>query len=204
MNQRERLKDLIVNFCNENGNRTFTLKQLNERFNNYEAVDIGGKTPQATVRRLLQELRNDNFISFLDYSGCYTLRGVDLLESEQEETKTIDISNEKPMLKEYLIETYVRKTKWAELARQRLGCYCLFPNCSNTFIKNDGTRYVEVHHIIPLCQGGEDGLWNLSVLCAHHHRMSHFADAKTVLEIQNFLIEKVKLNIAKRRLEATI
>ena len=62
-------------------------------------------------------------------------------------------------------------------------------------IKKDGSRYIGVHHIIPLCKGGEDGLWNLSVLFARHHRMAHYSDRKTRFDMQKFLITKVRPQI---------
>ncbi len=195
MNQREKLKDLIVDFCNEEGCRTFSLVELHSKCGNYEKIGIGGKTPQATVRRLLQELRDINFISFLEKSGCYTLRGIDLLNSEKEELKTISVFNETPLKKEHLIETYIRKTKWAEKAKRLLGCNCLFGGCANSFNKEDGTPYIEVHHIVPLYRGGEDGIWNLSVLCAHHHRMAHFASSSEIVKIEKYLLKEVQTRI---------
>lgn len=195
MNQRNKLKNLIVEFCNNEGSRTFSLQQLNTTFGNFEKIGIGGQTPQATIRRLLQELRDEKFISFMDNSGCYTLRGVDLLESEKEEIETISFSNETPQKREYLIETYIRKTKWAEKAKSIFGSFCIYGKCNNTFCKEDGTPYIEVHHIIPLYKGGEDGIWNLSVLCAHHHRMAHFASTSEVIKIENYLLNEVKSRI---------
>lgn len=195
MNQREQLKNLVIDFCNKEGSRTFALKKLNAIYGDYQNIGIGGKTPQATVRRLLQELRDSEFLSFLDKSGHYTLRGVDFLETEKEELQAVDISKETPQRKEYLLETYVRKTKWAKMARNLFGDYCLCHSCNNTFLKEDGTRYIEVHHIIPLHCGGEDGIWNLSVLCAHHHRMAHFANAKDRIELENFLLKEVRCRV---------
>jgi len=195
MNQREKLKNLIVDFCNNEGSRTFTLKRLNSLYGDYQSIGIGGSTPSATVRRLLQELRDIDFLSFLDKSGHYTLRGIDFLETEREELQAVDISMETPQRREYLLETYVRKTAWAKKARALFGDFCMCSNCRNTFLKDDGTRYIEVHHIIPLCFGGEDGIWNLSVLCAHHHRMAHFANAKDRISMERFLIEEVKCRL---------
>ncbi|MSP28757.1 MAG: HNH endonuclease [Methylococcales bacterium] len=63
------------------------------------------------------------------------------------------------------------------------------------YLREDGTPYIEVHHIIPLCHGGEDGIWNLSVLCAHHHRMAHFADVKTRITVENFLLNEIAARI---------
>lgn len=195
MNQCEKLKNLIIDFCNKDGSRTFTLEKLHTTYGDYHDIGIGGKTPQATVRRLLQELRDDDFLSFLDNSGHYTLRGIDLLETEKEELQTIDLQKEVPEKREYLIETYVRKVEWAKKARAVFGEFCLFKDCKNTFIKNDGIRYIEVHHIIPLHKGGEDGLWNMSVLCAHHHRMAHFSNEKTRVEMEKYLLKKIRCRL---------
>lgn len=189
MNQRERLKNLIIAFCNDEGCRSFTLQQLHERYGDYSCIGIGGKTPQATVRRLLQELGDQNHIRFGERSGNYTIN-LDLLAAEQSELATINISQEIPDTREYLMETYVRKVKWALMAIERFGCYCLFDGCSNSFKREDGTSYIEVHHIIPLWQGGEDALGNLSILCAHHHRMAHCADFNTVNKTRKFLLDR--------------
>lgn len=62
----------------------------------------------------------------------------------------------------------------------------------------DGTPYIEVHHIIPLCEGAEDGVWNLSVLCAHHHRMAHFADDTSKKQIRNFLQKEVDKRVGRK------
>lgn len=135
--QRDRLKSLVLEFCNRQGSRTFTLKQINE-------------------------------------------------------THTLDISGETPERKEYLVESYVRKTQWASRAKEFLGSRCLMDSCENTFIKPDGERYIEVHHIIPLYLGGEDGLWNLAVLCAHHHKMAHFARPEETNPIREYLLKQVR------------
>lgn len=40
--------------------------------------------------------------------------------------------------------------------------------------KSDGTPYLEVHHIIPLSQGGDDTVKNAIALCPNCHRKSHY------------------------------
>jgi 5-methylcytosine-specific restriction protein A len=40
--------------------------------------------------------------------------------------------------------------------------------------KKDGRPYLEVHHLIPLSQGGEDELSNVIALCPNCHREFHF------------------------------
>ncbi|MCC6126511.1 MAG: HNH endonuclease [Pirellulales bacterium] len=185
-------KDLVyqrvISFCNEIGSRTFS---LDEFFAANEGVlrqsYPKNRFPRQKTCEMLQQLRNDGIITFLDYTGNYTLRGVDLLDVEKDETKTIDLSLETPERKEYMIESYVRNVRWARLAREVFGDYCLFEGCNNTFLRNDATPYIEVHHIIPLYKNGENSLFNLCVLCAHHHKMAHFADHNTVKHVESLL-----------------
>ncbi|MFM7468179.1 MAG: HNH endonuclease [Vampirovibrionales bacterium] len=84
-------------------------------------------------------------------------------------------NSDDPHKKEHWVEVYARDTDLVKQAKEHFKYKCFIPECGNTFIKPDGTPYIEVHHIIPLHQGGEDKLENLSLLCAHHHRMVHFA-----------------------------
>ena len=191
-------KDLVYQqitaFCNESGSRTFSLDDFFEaNVNIFTRLYPDNKHPRQKVCEMLQKLRDDGLISFLGNSGNYTLRGVDLLDAEKEELKTIDVSNETPGRKEYLIETYVRNVTWARKAREVFGCYCIFDACKNTFPREDGSPYIEVHHIIPLFENGEDSLPNLSVLCAHHHKMAHFAANHIVSEIQTMLLKRTCL-----------
>lgn len=182
----------VIEHCQKAGNRTFSLQELlNERIEIFKRFRPNNKHIEAKIRQQLQFLRDGNLISFLDNSGHYTLRSIDLLKSEAEETKTIDLTRETPEKREYLVEVYVRNVAWAKKARETFGDFCIYKNCKNTFLREDGTRYIEVHHIIPLCKGGEEGLWNLCVLCAHHHRMAHYSDVKTRNAIMDYLINEI-------------
>lgn len=190
----------VIEHCNKVGSRTFSLRELlNERIDTFERFRPNNKHIEEKIRQQLQFLRDDKLITFLDNSGHYTLRGISLLKPEEDETQTIDLSKEAPEKKEYIVEVYVRNVAWARKAREAFGDLCIYNGCCNTFFREDGTRYIEVHHIIPLCKGGEDGLWNLSVLCAHHHRMAHYSDAKTKIDIEKYLLKEVKnkYNIAE-------
>ncbi len=69
--QQQKLLELLIDYCNNKGSRTFSLKQINDYYKDYSIIGIGGKTPQATVRRLLQELRDENYLSFLLDKGRF-------------------------------------------------------------------------------------------------------------------------------------
>ena len=199
MKWRDFVYELVTNYCNERGSRTFTLQEFQnenrQAIQNFANIGKSTKTPFDTVRRVLQELKTADLLHFVDNSGTYTLKNVPLLKDEVEDSKIAEIQLSTPNKKEYLIETYARNRGWVKQAKEVLGCFCLYKKCENTFIKENGESYIEVHHIIPLCDGGEDGIWNLSVLCAHHHRMAHFAAGKTLIEIENFLLKEVKAKI---------
>lgn len=188
----------VLDFCNKKGFRTFSLKEFNKnRINKFREFKPNNNNIEAKIRQQLQILRDEGFLTFVDNSGNYTLRSEQLLLSEKMELSTIELMDEEPKKREYLIETYVRKTIWAKRAIEVFGDRCLLEGCKNTFLKDNGNRYIEVHHIVPLFRGGENGLWNLSVLCAHHHKEAHFSKYKNQLNIQKQLQEineRFKLN----------
>jgi 5-methylcytosine-specific restriction protein A len=183
----------VVNYCNDIGSRTFSLKDfLDAKLQLFTKSKPQNQHVEAKIRQQLQFLRDEQKITFLDNSGHYTLRDIYLLDKEKEETQAIDLSKEHPEKREYLVETYVRNVKWAQKAVEVLGDFCLCAGCKNTFTRQDGTRYIEVHHIVPLFKGGEDGIWNMAVLCAHHHKIAHYGDDKTKYEIERYLLNEVK------------
>jgi 5-methylcytosine-specific restriction protein A len=60
-------------------------------------------------------------------------------------------------------------------ALQRANGVCERCLSAAPFIRNsDGTPYLEVHHKIPLAQGGEDTFENTVALCPNCHRLMHF------------------------------
>ncbi len=196
MTWKEFIYHLIVDYCNRRGNRTFTLQEF--QASNQKAISDfrpEAQTPFNTLRRVLQELRDEKLLTFVNNSGTYTLRGVELLEGEVEDENLVKIQAETPEKKEYLIEIYVRDIGWANEAKKKFGRFCICSGCQNSFVKDDGIPYIEVHHIIPLCMGGEDAIWNLAVLCAHHHRMAHYANAKTRIQMEESLLSEVRCRL---------
>ncbi|WP_251702075.1 HNH endonuclease [Metapseudomonas boanensis] len=60
------------------------------------------------------------------------------------------------------------------------GCceYCL----SHGFLKANGKRYLETHHIRPLADGGPDHPLNMIALCANDHRAAHHGANRAELQ----------------------
>ena len=92
--------------------------------------------------------------------------------------------------REYIQEVFARDPKWMSAAKRLFKSECMMGDCSLTFAKPDGSPYIEVHHIKPLCEDGENDIWNLATICAHHHRMAHFANEKLKQHVYDTLMRE--------------
>jgi predicted restriction endonuclease len=73
------------------------------------------------------------------------------------------------------ISDFVRDPYIVAAALARAQDQCEMPNCkSQLFQRDDDRSYLEVHHIVPLSEGGDDTLINAAALCPSCHRELHF------------------------------
>lgn len=193
LNWKDFTQQLVVDYCNEKGSRTFTLQDFQSaKEKEIMSFSESNNYPFDKVRQQLQLLRNDGILTFVDNRGTYTLRKPVVLQGELSEENVAFVHQKEPNKQEYVRETFARDRGWVYEAKEKFGHYCLHPNCNNTFNKQDGLPYIEVHHIIPLYEGGEDAIWNLVVVCAHHHKMAHFADVETQMNLKKIFTEIVE------------
>ena len=61
------------------------------------------------------------------------------------------------------------------------------------FLKGDGSRYLETHHVIALAKDGADKLSNVIALCPNDHRKAHFSVERDLIE-QAMLLRLEALN----------
>jgi hypothetical protein len=59
------------------------------------------------------------------------------------------------------------------------------------FLKADGSRYLETHHVIALANDGADRLTNVIALCPNDHREAHFGERAE--EIEKEMITKLRI-----------
>lgn len=72
-----------------------------------------------------------------------------------------------------------RKIREAILAQARGKCEC----CGEVgFETEDGSKYLETHHIIEVSARGPDSIDNLVAICANCHRKAHYAKERLVIE----------------------
>ncbi|MGY5956486.1 Type IV methyl-directed restriction enzyme EcoKMcrA [Kosakonia sp. BK9b] len=98
---------------------------------------------------------------------------------------------EAPGIVERLQKVYVRDPAVKAWILQQSNGIC--ENCSEEapFYLNDGSPYLEVHHVIPLSSAGADTTSNCVALCPNCHRALHYSqNAKE-------LIEKLYINIVR-------
>lgn len=56
---------------------------------------------------------------------------------------------------------------------------CELPACATPlFQKDDGRNFLEVHHVVPLAEGGDDTLVNAAALCPMCHRELHYGSGR--------------------------
>jgi 5-methylcytosine-specific restriction enzyme A len=86
-----------------------------------------------------------------------------------------DVGNDDPEYRKRMSGSYIRDAKVRELVLKRAGGIC--EECSQPgFVKRNGKRYLETHHVISLSEQGVDKAHNVIALCATDHRRAHFAE----------------------------
>jgi hypothetical protein len=109
--------------------------------------------------RLVGDYRNNNLNAVEDL-------GVDALDRSMSE-----------------VWTYSRDPEVREAVLRRANGRCEF--CGQLgFIKPDGGRYLESHHVIALANDGEDRLTNVIGLCPNDHREAHFGERRDEIEAE--------------------
>lgn len=92
------------------------------------------------------------------------------------------------------INDFVRDPYIVAAALARANDECEMPNCkSPLFQREDNRSYLEVHHIMPLGEGGDDTLINAAALCPSCHRELHFGKLrlKKRAELKGVIDKKV-------------
>lgn len=79
-----------------------------------------------------------------------------------------------PKKTEVLTPGFIRSARVIAYALKRANGICELCNKPAPFHKPDGTPYLEVHHWIPLADGGEDTIKNAAALCPNCHKEAHF------------------------------
>ena len=107
----------------------------------------------------------------------------------QAKSKERPQGNKEPRKHSIISEQYERDSKVVAHAEKRANGICELSNQPAPFTREDGSPFLEVHHIIPLSKGGEDVIKNVAALSPNCHREAHYGNRKK--EIRKFLLEKI-------------
>ena len=95
--------------------------------------------------------------------------------------------NVSPRRRSQSVASYDRDPMVVTLRKKLADNRCEVVGCTSFTFENDaGEPFVEVHHLIPLSQTGEDTLENTVALCPTHHRFLHIGNGRE--ELTNQLI----------------
>lgn len=85
-----------------------------------------------------------------------------------------------PKRRDRLIHDFVRDPYVVAAALARAQGRCEMPECKSLlFIRDDDRPYLEVHHIEPLGEEGDDTIENVAALCPSCHRELHFGKLRS-------------------------
>jgi hypothetical protein len=97
-----------------------------------------------------------------------------------------DLGTDAPDRAKSEVWSYARDSKVRDAVLRRAEGTCEF--CGKLgFIRPDGTRYLESHHVIALAKEGADRQTNVIALCPNDHREAHFGDKCEEIEEQMIL-----------------
>lgn len=94
-----------------------------------------------------------------------------------------NVGNENPDRRQYNGSFIVRNPNVRRRVIARANGSCEY--CGELgFLRDDGSRFVEAHHIIHLARQGPDTLDNVIALCPNHHRQAHFGKDREIFEAE--------------------
>lgn len=100
-----------------------------------------------------------------------------------------EVENFDPEYRKRMSGSYIRDAKVRKQVLKRAKGVC--EDCDQPgFLKPNGTRYLETHHVISLSEQGADKPHNVIALCANDHRRAHFG--KNWAELQGKYLAKLE------------
>ncbi|BBL94586.1 hypothetical protein TthHC11_21200 (plasmid) [Thermus thermophilus] len=94
-------------------------------------------------------------------------------------------------VKELKVSRYIRSLSVARETLRRAGGICELCKRPAPFSDINGEPFLEVHHIIPLSEGGADDVNNTAALCPNCHRAVHYSEDAPLLREKLRLLRKI-------------
>lgn len=143
-------------------------------------------------RKIIESIKNSttNFVPFTEqYIEPHLSYNDEELFNKAYELKSninnkIPIGQSEPSRIEQSTQKFQRDAAVvAYILNVSVGC-CECCGQKSPFVKNNGEPYLEIHHVLPLADGGSDTITNTIAACPNCHRELHFGVNKISLQDQ--------------------
>jgi RNA polymerase-interacting CarD/CdnL/TRCF family regulator len=168
----ENISEYIDFFTQSNQDFIRAAMNTSLRLNMRQAHSIGA------VDYILTAFDRENEVGLLNFAEYLQIEKDELnkakILSRKERLEILDKSNKEPA--QTIIKQKVFLRNQYVIAEVLFRANGLCERCKNSapFLKNDGTPFLEVHHKIPLSEGGYDTVENAIALCPNCHRHAHY------------------------------
>ena len=162
--------------CNKVARRT---DDINHRYHEYDRLFKRGN-----IFEIYQPSIHGIWELYQDQQGkwCYRQVKSEFEEAVESAAKLPSSTRERilatesktPVLTEVTTRVYKRSPYMVAEVLLRANGKCQSCRCDAPFLKEDGTPFLEVHHIEWLSKGGEDSVENAIALCPNCHRQAHY------------------------------
>ncbi|MCR6274870.1 HNH endonuclease [Escherichia coli] len=162
--------------CNKVARRT---DDINHRYHEYDRLFKRGN-----IFEIYQPSIHGIWELYQDQQGkwCYRQVKSEFEEAVESAAKLPSSTRERilatesktPVLTEVTTRVYKRSPYVVAEVLLRANGKCQSCRCDAPFLKEDGTSFLEVHHIEWLSKGGEDSVENAIALCPNCHRQAHY------------------------------
>lgn len=88
---------------------------------------------------------------------------------------TAGIGSQQPTRVNRMVSDFVRSPQVIADVREAASGHCELCAQLAPFVRDDGTPFLEVHHVVTLADGGRDTVDNAVALCPNCHRLLHYA-----------------------------
>ncbi|MDJ0641642.1 MAG: HNH endonuclease signature motif containing protein [Erythrobacter sp.] len=166
----ETLLELISSDFGEDGISN-AVRALDQHIEYYENLDQGNRPGlKAIADRWRPRMTFDCYLEKLEKE---VVAMASLPASERR--KRLPKAGNKPKSRRVSTKIYERNAAVIAEALAKADGVCERCKAKAPFLRaKDGTPYLEVHHKVPLAEGGEDTLGNAEALCPNCHRLRHF------------------------------
>jgi predicted HNH restriction endonuclease len=161
------------------------LKKYFDNKANKEQDERGHRQWHAATRNLIRFFEADLSSSLLEesFQSVYDKDELDRIASKLRNRKPPGFpkGNKNPKSKTQKTKVYQRDVEVYVAVLKNANGICEGCKKSAPFIKKDNIPYLEVHHVIPLKDSGEDTTDNAVALCPNCHREAHSGKKQTAL-----------------------